>query len=247
MQISVYEVQPLLETRSFFLAVDTLAPSVARSIVLKVFSRSEPEAQTRGQREALLLAQFPPSVPFVVADVGHDLAMGVDFYALAMAGSVESFGLAAWPVAAQLQAFTRIAETLLVFHNCGIMYRAFRSSSFLKFGGVPIPYDFSRARRMIPGKSNRVPALTYDQTLLPDDRVITEFDPPEAKDAEYDGVMGDVYGLGMLMKWAGLQHHGTCASLVSRLITPDPGRRANSMHEVLRGILHCRREVKGDG
>ena len=111
-----------------------------------------------------------------------------------------------------------IARALQILHEEGIAYRAFGFESYVCLGDQVMLYDIARAERM-----------AIDRTVAPSPKR-APFDPPEATVGRYDGVRGDIYGLGWLMRAMITDEREKM--ILKAMTSDDPETRPNSMAEV---------------
>ncbi len=215
-RIGQYEIEPLNGDRLWI----GRSPLFSDPIVAKV----APAADDSIYHEARLISEVVPSAGFKLIDIFLDEKRGRAGYVLLVPGTPVPFVEAARG-RTLAQALRCVGAALRDVHASGIAYRSFRASSFLISGEHGIPCDFSRSARM-RREDGCVPAIPNTETLPEARRVLAAFDPPEARDGWYDGVKGDIYGLGCLMKEVGVNRTSkSIAALIEQMLDQAPGSR----------------------
>lgn len=179
--------------------------------------------------EARLLGDVA-GAPFKLVDIFMDESRGLAGYAVLLPGPVTNPadpGVRGDPSAVA----RRLARALLPLHQSGIAYRRFTANAFIQAGDHAVPCDFSRATR-VDGRNGLVRTVICDDEIAEPERVLAEYDPPEAQMDWYGGITADVFGLGHLLRTIGLASAGY-ENLVSRMVELDPGKRLSSIEAVL--------------
>jgi hypothetical protein len=174
------------------------------------------------REEAALYGIDCPAVPRLL-DVGHDEGSNTDYYVVHINAIGQPRLLPALSPAERIASLLSIAEALGIAHASRVAYRNFVQDAFVVCGSTVFLYDISRAAALAP-----------DGTVL-GLRSRSAGDPPEALAHRYDGIRGDVYGLGALLKTV-LPDDAGLLRLTAQMTDDDPCRRPENMAEVIQRL-----------
>lgn len=223
MRIGRFDIEPF-QGQEFWLGRDSLFES--NLVLVKMSTLTDPYVYS----EARLISQIGSEAPFKLGDIFLDDAQRRAGYVLVLPGPVETLeqALSAQEV---IEIAKRLGRGLLTLHRAHIAYRNFGRTSFLVSTDHAIPHDFSRAAR-IRQEDGSVCAVQRSEEIAEQNRAPADYDPPEAKLDRYDGVKGDIYGLGVLFREIGLGQVGY-GWLIDQMMLPQPEKRPASVDAVL--------------